>query len=534
MTDSNSSPNVETYRSNERASVIFNHAIVVLMMMSLAYSIEALASRLFLGWQGGYMPVLSLLISLEAIATWRTMRRWSDLNVYGFMYWAVEWVVLVLLIKLCLYVFHGFGQLFIDLPLWQEDFLTNFFTGEMLFVIGVSFIVWLFSGLYARDLAEMEGDEALLKIEELGGYVSNRGEIRRGLVGRVFGIGFVIVLCTAFVHIDLQNLGQAQDVPILDMLNVVLYFLLALVLFSKTHFDVLRASWAWDKVPVSRGLSRSWGIFSILFLVLIGILAFLLPTRYSLGFLTTLGIVFSLLFNLIYGLVFLVLFPIMALIGWIMGLFKGGAEDSQSGPITPKFPFTPAAPGAPIPWLEVLKSVLFWVVLLLILGYALRQYLRQNQELASRLGKIPFLNWLTGFWRWLAGFIRGANQKVSQVVQTNLQRLRARRAAAISQAGPDFLHLRRLSARQRVLFFYQAFLRRGSESGLPRQAYQTPYEYLQTIRPGLSEVEPDLEGLTDAFIEARYTRQEVTPEHASIMQRYWQRVKKAFRNLRSS
>lgn len=176
----------EPYRLNEKAAILVNHAIVALMMVCLAYTILQLAHRLVPQWQGGYLPLLVCLVSVEAMFTWRTMRRWADLNVYGLAYWGVEWVVLLVFIKIFLYVANGPWQWLADFPSLLRDLSTNFLNPETLFVILVAFMVWLISGVFARDLMELEGVENLIKLSESDRFLIDRSQIRRGLVTRVF------------------------------------------------------------------------------------------------------------------------------------------------------------------------------------------------------------------------------------------------------------------------------------------------------------------------------------------------------------
>ncbi len=75
-------------------------------------------------------------------------------------------------------------------------------------------------------------------------------------------------------------------------------------------------------------------------------------------------------------------------------------------------------------------------------------------------------------------------------------------------------------------------VRRGGETGLTRNASQTPYEYSQLLEAKMLEANEDLGAMTDAFVEARYSRHEITNQQASLVQRYWERVKRALRQWR--
>jgi hypothetical protein len=72
-------------------------------------------------------------------------------------------------------------------------------------------------------------------------------------------------------------------------------------------------------------------------------------------------------------------------------------------------------------------------------------------------------------------------------------------------------------------------VRRGQQHGIARQPAQTPYEYAQTLQNSLPEIDQDVTGLTDSFIEARYSRHDITTEKVSRVRQYWERIKQALR-----
>jgi hypothetical protein len=80
-----------------------------------------------------------------------------------------------------------------------------------------------------------------------------------------------------------------------------------------------------------------------------------------------------------------------------------------------------------------------------------------------------------------------------------------------------------------VYFFYQALIRRGNEAGLARSLSQTPYEYASTLDDALPDVEEDVDAITEAFVEARYTPRVVEKQKAGLVRTYWNRIRKALR-----
>ncbi len=533
MANPESIPPIEAFRLNERVSFFVNHTLVILMLASASLTVVQLLQRLDLNYHSYYLPVVTVFVSLESIISSKVVRRKSDLNVYDLTYYFIEAIILMFLIKGLLYIL-GVGSFFQDLSMWQVDFFTYFFTDEFIFVLIFSAVIWILARSFASDLFELEVDEAIYKGVEIEAYPSDRGATNKRLMTRVFGVGFVMVFITALVFIDIQNLWANQGPPRSGTLNVVFYFILALILLSQTHFARMRWVWAWEHVPIGPGMARRWVLYSLIFLLVVGSIAFLLPTRYTLGLLTTLNYIVNLLYNLISIFFYLLFTPLIMLIGWIMSKIMGQAESTVEK--TPQLlPPLEQQNQTPIPWLEILKSILFWAVLVGIVGYAFYQYFHQNQELVKKISGFPLISWLARFAKWLRNLVGGWNEKIENAVQAQIRRFRTRLAAQQSSLPLSFINLRRLSPRRRVLFFYLAMVRRGGETGIQRQPSQTPYEYAQSLKTGIppeNNVEPDINALTESFVEARYTPHEISEEHAGVVRRYWERLRSALRKIR--
>jgi hypothetical protein len=72
-------------------------------------------------------------------------------------------------------------------------------------------------------------------------------------------------------------------------------------------------------------------------------------------------------------------------------------------------------------------------------------------------------------------------------------------------------------------------LRRGGERGYTRGLTQTPYEYARALESQVPEIDQDVDSITEEFIEARYSRHDIPPEHVGLVRRYWERIKRALR-----
>jgi hypothetical protein len=86
-----------------------------------------------------------------------------------------------------------------------------------------------------------------------------------------------------------------------------------------------------------------------------------------------------------------------------------------------------------------------------------------------------------------------------------------------------------LPAREQIRYFYLSTVRRAAQAGQARNPNQTPLEYRRSLDLQFPDLEPDLSGLTDAFLEARYSAKPLQAEDAQVAKTFWQRLRAALR-----
>jgi uncharacterized protein (UPF0548 family) len=80
-----------------------------------------------------------------------------------------------------------------------------------------------------------------------------------------------------------------------------------------------------------------------------------------------------------------------------------------------------------------------------------------------------------------------------------------------------------------VIRYYLSLIRRAESQGLPRRPSQTPDEYARALDERVPDAHPDLTALTASFVEARYSRHEVTPSESGQARGHWERLRDALR-----
>ena len=520
----------------EKTSSLVMHILVVVMVGCLGMGIYMVSNRAVPEWSGSYLPWLCIFVCLEAILSHRVMHRQADLVVSPLVYRGIELIVMLIIIKLVQHIWHGAESIWKVIPTWRTDFLNNFLTGEYVVVVIIALLVWIFGVQSASDLDELKGDVIILKDSDRELPQTNRSDIHRHLSLRVFIMGFILVVLTALASFSWLPFVDTPPHPSsTGLLILVIYFIAGFSLIGQANFVVLRGGWAREHISVGPGMAQRWISFSLLFLTLVTLIAFLLPTRYSLGLLSTLRAVLNIValaFIKILSYIFAILsVPFVLLINFVQNLF--GDLGSQSPVTTPPPPrqLVENIQQAPVEWVSLLKSIFFWIIFLGVVGYALIQYFRQNQQLFSGLRKSQFWSWMVRTWKRLLSGIDQANRNVVGAIQAGLERIRSRRSQLSTEPVQRYLSLRRLPPLQKVFFYYLALLRRCGESSLPRKPAQTPYEYAHYLALKIPEAHQDVDDLTEMFMKARYTTQEITSQDAGFARIYWEKIRKFLRDF---
>jgi hypothetical protein len=529
----------DAIRWNDRLTILVSYFLVAGMMACVAVALVQLGQIFTPEWDGGFLVYFVFLITLEVMFSYRYLKneRLTYPDAEWFIYRLTEWVFILIMARAVLYARVGFGQFWTDISSGRESFLLNFFSDEYLVTIFIIFVFWLLSNIFADELSGLEGDEKLLKMERDSGISTERKIIRQRMVNLIFIIGSILVILTSLLRKDIQTRLGFSTGGSIGIYNVLAYFLLGLVLLSLTQFSILRARWGLDKIPVNRNLVTRWGTFTFFFLFGLVVLSAMLPTGYSLNLLTVLGQLVSflgILFSIIVAILSLPLLFIAILLSWL----SGGNVDTEARQQVQQFAFEPSPTMSQVPWIEFVKSLLFWLVFLGVIGFSVYYYLQVNKTQLAWLRKYSFIQQLLSFWNWMLTQVRGINQVVVSAIESGLKRIRAGEKIVPEFRPFSIIHPRNLTPRQRVMLFYMMMLKRGAKSGIPRADDETPYEYAYTLSSSIDDLEldeqpgVDIETVTDKFVEARYSMHHIDAEKVSVVQLAWDRVRRVLRQIR--
>jgi hypothetical protein len=499
---------------------VLRPVLVAAMLACLATPAVGMLEQLLPSWSGGYFLAFSFLANLEGILSERLLHRqrisgWSYVASRG-----AEALVLLILLKLAGYLPLGWEQLRADALRWAVA-SGEFVSSRDLFVSLLFIVVWLMSISLSRLLSQLDviedkpppdksSTEYYLWLTQPS-LAADRYQVLEQL-GEIFFLGGTLLL----VGLTVLWFVSRGPLPVIPSLA---YFALGIVLLSQAQFSVLQAGWQIQQIEVQPNIARRWLIWAAVFLGGVTLAVIALPAGYTVGPLRALFGVLSLIVHVLTLLLAFIAFLGALLLSLIIPEIKVKPPEVQ----LPAAPMGAGGTGGAQDWLQVLLSALFWVTILTIVGYATIRFVRERLAREEGQG-----NWWGRLLVWLRGLVQQL-RTWRQEVQSRLGERLARRQGVLPHLGAPgrFLSLRRLPPRELVRYFYLSTLRRAARAGQPRRPAQTPYEYEAEMNRTLPELEPDLSGLTGAFMTARYSPQPVQAEEAQAAKSFWQRIKEA-------
>jgi hypothetical protein len=490
-------------------------ACIVLSAVELA--------RLFVpDWNGTYLVVGCVLTALEANYSYRLIRARRLWGADALRFRGVELAILFILLKIGSYVGDSWTHALADIQTWLRQ-PQSMLDLENFFAFGLVFLSWRVSTQTFKDLERINEPP-----EQNRRYVPPI----ETLTERFFWGGTVLLIVTGITQIGiaaLLNLSHPSMPGI--VLNVLIYFLLGLVMLGHIHFTRLYQQWQTEGIQVAEGLAGRWIRYSLVFIGLATLAAFLLPTGYTVSLLDAVSIILSILVYVVVLLFQLIMLTITLLLTPLIMLFGNKTITPLPLDIPSHELLQESSSGAALGWFEIVKSLLFWIVTLGMIFYVVRSYLRDHPELSEAVTTLKAFralrNFLLTLWRRLVRLAKAVNERIPRGLSLQLIRTRSKP----TEVGFRFFRLGALSPRERILYYYLSILQRAGQQGFPRHRSQTPHEYDAALEPHLPEAQQEMTLLTQAFVEARYSQHTIDRKQEKRVRADWQQVKAALRAI---
>ena len=529
------------YEKNQKHLTHLLNLLFALMMASLTFTLSQLIHLLDPTLDLSLLPILAFFISVEAFYAAQRIHQdhLTPFEKEWFFFRASELITLTLLIRLLTFLLN-FSTI-LDLAR-RENLIVTIFSWDFILALVASLIVWIIITLTHKDIYALQMKEVDLTWEELNDMEMARIEARQHLLQRIFLTGAVLILLVLITRNLLPPAHTLTTQTFLLILNLVLFFVCAIIVASLTNFSVQRARWLWEKTEIDPTLLTALIQYGLLFLLILLAVTLFLPTNITLGLLDFLRLIFGTLFR---GLNWLLigLFAILnAIFSFIASLIPQKPTDPLAPPPATPEPFFQSPPQIPqevIPTTPPatanhLADILLWSILTIALLAGLIFYFRENRHLFQ---KLRHLN-LTTLWR----AIRKAFHSFFKRVKTTLPTLNfanARRKSKRQQTKKTtkpkawFPH----TDREKIFAAYlNALDQLESNPTHPvhRTPADTPAQYLHKLEADLPDATPPMTDLTQAFSQARYSN--IAPDRDTIplVERLTKTLRKVLNHITSS
>ena len=409
-------------------------------------------------------------------------------------------------------------------------FLTLMFIINGLFILiawGMAVLVtndFLAMGLQADELADLEAASRPISGDDHR-IQSDRGALVRRFSERWAIGGMLLIVLTAASQVGMGSNGffalVRQDIAGGVIGAAIVYFVLGLLLLTFGHLAALRARWQLAKLPSEATIARNWPFYAFGLLLVVAAAAFLMP----LGGTFRLAQLMGLAMRAISGAIYL----IMGLIIGLIAMLFGGDEEIVEEPARERPEISApqmeqVQPAEAPPWLG---GTVFWIIIVLLLGYATYIYL-QGRGVNFQL----ILAWLRQFlqgWKQIGDAFnewRSRRLAPDEDLKEKSGRSRVRRWL-------DELMLGRLPPDEQVRYFYVSTLESAAEQGVKRRPGETPYSFQARLGTQVeSEDAAAAARLTDGFVNIEFARQSTEATAVPLLKRAWTQIRGALAGLR--
>lgn len=529
------------YVTNRWSRTVVQPLLVTVMLLAFITGLLILMQQILpeLPWPA--LTYVLFLFILETVYTTLWLQKPSQRPLSHMAYRAAEFIVFILLTRLVTWALAGNWP---DRAAWETilfDPLLIFADSFFLVALMAVFIVWQMAIQFTDLFSQLALDqaEAAYYADVFGAHkldtrpnITDRGRLIAAFMQRWLIGGFVLVVCAALVTFDwgttttgrsLWNIARLA-LPQSMVLALVFYFLAGFLLLSQGRLAMMNARWLINGVQKNERLERSWYRFSLRLMVIIAFVAALLP----LGSTIALGRIVA---ALVQGVTAVITFIFGLFVGLLSLLFPASEQAAEMA--TPP-PIEPLAMGTPPPTteasetLKMITSSAFWAVAIVFSVIAVLFFLRERK---IKLDGNTWRQWWTAVAQWW----RKLWQTLSQQVNTARQAIQSRRARPVNDKSPRslpnwrFIRVNALSPRDQLRYFYLSTVERAGQRGVNRQESETPLEYARDLKENWPESEIDVEKLTDAFLQARYSPQIIETQQVSPVKEHWKRLRARLR-----
>lgn len=488
----------------------------------------------------GFVPPLAFVLALIGVASAQWLEKPTQRQVHKSVFQLAQLILIFALVRVFTWLLNDAWPALADLRLWlyqpMRFFDAPFVLGGLLAALGWHRGV-VIGSIFAR-LALTPGELVYAEDKRRGLWrlarpservLISRRDLVEQYVGQWLIGGVLLALCAAATRVRVGNALSlnvlAIGVPPQIVVAGIFYFLLGLILTSQARFAMLRAQWLQEGVEMADALPTRWNRLATLLILAVGAVAGLLP----LGSTGRISDIINALVVVAAQIGIFLAFLVASAFALLMRLLG----EPQPMPEMPQQPLPVQPPPAPPPAVASTPAWLGGASLWVVMGVAL---LLALWFLFGRQGLAVTRTKLAATFAALRSYLQQWTRAARQALQSVAIALPGRKPPAATPLAPPwrFVRVNGLSPREQIRYFYLSAVHRAAEHGVARKPSQTPLEFLHDLEQTWPEAELDVQGLTDAFLAARYDVAEVSADQSQQVKSIWERVKRALRVQRSN
>ena len=536
-----SPPDITPFLTSPWTRYITQPLFIATLITCLATSVLVVIGNVSdpLPWRA--LILLSFIVAIESIYTTFWLHDPDRRLLSNVAYRAAELIIILLITRIFTWATAGnwpTGERWRDIQETPIELFDPYFIIAFLLMI----FVWQHASIVAQifdrlAISESEASFHALPFSARRSIAEDRPArlFRSGLAREFFQRwiwgGVALAIFTALGTLDLSPIreGLLGGVVTLGLqpellAALIIYFIVGLWLLSQARLAMLNARWLADDVIKGEGLAHIWRRRSLGVLLGIALLAAFVPIGSTLPIGRILDLV---VYGVVYvaGFIFyIVTFLLIALLS-LVGRTPDGMEADELPAldevvIQPPPPLPPAAEESS----SLLMGMLFWSIFLTVTIVALVFYLRErgytfNVRLLRQLWQ--------EFVAWMGQIGLSLRFQIDNLWPSVKERPFTESPASSATTRPWWRRIwpGQLSARQRIRYYYLALVRQASQQGVARQQHQTPLEYEQPLHDSWPDTASEVDEITQAFLQARYSRRPVDEEEAASIETTWKTVK---------
>ena len=284
---------------------MISYVLVFLLMGCTILTFSILIRGVFPEWHSVIIAGIALFVVIDRLYTYRELKSMTFLSTEWLIAFGAQWIVILLVVRLVLSSANGIESLRNDLMLFASGLLEKVFTPEYVASILLAYLVWTLSRQFL-DLIDEIGLDQTTALGEENVMPDNPVPVHQRMVSLIFTLGIVLVILTAMTRMNLHTLVSTPGlIPNVEFsrfsgaeAGALLYFVFGLALLSLSRLMSLQTHWNRLRIPISsKNLTRQWGLYSLFFLLVLGLIVGILPAGDSIGFFALIFMALGFLFR---------------------------------------------------------------------------------------------------------------------------------------------------------------------------------------------------------------------------------------------